>query len=259
MALALGATAGVLGLFVGMLFSAEVGRRIGRARLNRDPEGLEKGAGTAEGALFALLGLMIAFTFSAAANRFDDRKQLVLQESNAIGTAWLRIDLLPADERGPLRELFRRYVDVRIATYRDVLDDYATREGLTQGAALQAQIWERAMAALRRPDTAPQATIVLVPALNEVFDITTSRLMAARNHTPLVVFLLLGALSVTGALLVGYGTSTNRDRGWFHVVVFGAILALTIYVIVDLEFPRVGLIRVDDADLLLLELREGMN
>ena len=158
MSLAIGAMAVVLGLFAGMLLFAEAGRRLGRARLVRDPEGLEKGAGAAEGAVFALLGLLIAFTFSAAASRFEERKHLVLQEANAIGTAYLRIDMLPADERGPMRELFRRYLDVRIETFSNVLDGDAMREGLAQGTALQAQIWERAMAAGAVPVWKPDNT-----------------------------------------------------------------------------------------------------
>jgi hypothetical protein len=74
--------------------------------------------------------------------------------------------------------------------------------------------------------------------------------MATRNHPPLVVFLLLAGLGLVGALLVGYGTSPNK--------VFAAILSLTVYVIADLEFPRLGLIRVDAADQVLLDLRKSM-
>jgi hypothetical protein len=82
--------------------------------------------------------------------------------------------------------------------------------------------------------------------------------MATRNHPPLVVFLLLAGLSLVGALLVGYGTSASKDRSWFHTVVFAAILSLTVYVIADLEFPRLGLIRVDTADQVLIDLRKSM-
>jgi hypothetical protein len=82
---------------------------------------------------------------------------------------------------------------------------------------------------------------------------------ATRNHPPLVVFLLLGGLSLVGALLVGYGTSTSRRRSLLHTLVFAAILSLTVYVIVAIEFPRLGLIRVDAADQVLFELRESMH
>jgi hypothetical protein len=246
------------GLFLGMLLFSEVGRRIGTARLARDPEGLAKGGGAAEAGVFGLLGLLIAFTFSGAALRFEDRRHLITTEANAIGTAYLRIDLLPADAQPAIRELFRRYVDVRSNTYRNAVDLIATAEKIAEGTALQGEIWTKAWAASRRPEAPAQAPILVLPALNEMIDITTTRAMATENHPPLVVFLLLGGLCLVGALLVGYGTSANTVRGWFHPVVFAAILSLTVYVIVDLEFPRLGLIRVESADRVLIDLLQGM-
>ena len=102
-----------LGLFLGMLILLEVGRRIGIRRLEKDPEGAEAGVGTVEGAVFALLGLLIAFTFSGAASRFDTRRQLIIEETNDIGTAYLRLDLLSTEAQPGLREKFRQYVDTR--------------------------------------------------------------------------------------------------------------------------------------------------
>jgi len=256
--LALIASAAAASLFFGILLFAEIGRRIGTARLTRDPDGLTKGASAAEAAVFGLLGLLIAFTFSGAASRFEDRRHLITTEANAIGTAYLRIDLLPADTQPEIKDLFRRYVDVRWATYRDFADQTATDAKLAEGAALQGKIWAKALTACRRPEAPAHAAMLVLPALNEMIDITTTRVMATRNHPPLVVFLLLGGLSLVGALLVGYGTSPNKDRSWFHTVVFAAILSLTVWVIVDLEYPRLGLIRVDAADQVLLELRESM-
>ena len=93
-----------------MLILLEVGRRIGARRLAEDPMGAAAGVGTVEGAVFALFGLLIAFTFSGAAARFDTRRQLIIEETNAIGTAYLRLDLLPVDAQPGLREKFRRYV-----------------------------------------------------------------------------------------------------------------------------------------------------
>src|SRR6187455_2165271 len=84
-------------LFAAMLLCLEIGRRVGTARLARDPDGLTKGASAAEGAVFALLGLLLAFTFSGAASRFEDRRWFINDEANAIGTAYLRLDLLPEE------------------------------------------------------------------------------------------------------------------------------------------------------------------
>jgi len=245
-------------LFAGMLMTFEVGRRVGVKRLATDPDGLTKGAGAAEGAVFALLGLLLAFTFSGAASRFEERKWFINSEANAIGTAYLRIDLLPEEAQAPLRDLFRRYTENRASVYQGADKKEDVLAGLAEGAALQNEIWKQAMAAMRLPDASNQATMLLTPALNEMIDITATRVMATRNHPPNIIFLLLAALSLVGALLVGYGTSANKDRSWFHQVTFALVITLAIYVIVDLEYPRLGLIKVDNADQALLDVRASM-
>src|SRR5512142_402713 len=98
-----------IGLFVGMIGLLELGRRLGRRRQAKDEERARAGLGAVEGAVFALLGLLIAFTFSGAASRFDARRELIVREANAIGTAWLRLSLLPAHAQPGLRDMFRRY------------------------------------------------------------------------------------------------------------------------------------------------------
>jgi hypothetical protein len=125
-----------VGLFLGILAFLEIGRRIGIMRLAHNPEGLAKGGSAAEGAVFALLGLLIAFTFSGAASRFEDRRHLITEEANDIGTAYLRIDLLPSDTQPELRELFRRYTDLRSIGHIDSEDSLATiRENLIKNTA----------------------------------------------------------------------------------------------------------------------------
>ena len=245
-------------MFAGMLACSELGRRFGIARRQSDPDGADKGIGAASGAVYGLLGLLIAFSFSGAASRFEDRRHLVTSEANAIGTAWLRLDLLPQDARPDLKEKFRKYVDLRLASYRDMYDQVATQAKLDQSAALQGEIWSQSLAAARRPEASPQANQLLVPALNEMFDITTTRLMATRNHPPLIIFLLLGGLGLAGAMLVGYDTSASRARQWLHTIAFAGVTAFAVNVILELEFPRLGLIRVDAADQVLVELRAGM-
>ena len=245
-------------LFIGMLILSEVGRRIGIARLRRDSAGLVKGADAAETAVFALLGLLIAFTFSGAASRFEDRRHLVAAEANAIGTAYLRIDLLPGDAQPEIRKLFLRYLDARTAAYRNAEDLAGSQARLDEAVALQRDIWTKAWAACKRPEAPAQAAMLLLPALNEMIDITTTREVATQNHPPFVVFYLLAGLGLVGAMLVGYGTSPNKDRSWLHTVIFAGILSLTFYVIVDIEFPRYGLIRIDAADQVLFNLRQSM-
>jgi hypothetical protein len=259
MNLALIALAAAPVLFFGMLAFLEIGRRVGIARLESDRDGLAKGVGAAEGAVFGLLGLIIAFTFSGAASRFEDRRHLIVEEVNAIGTAYLRIDLLPGEAQPEMRELIRHYLDMRSATYLNATDEAATKAKLDETLVLQAEIWKKALAASQTPKALSQAGLLLLPALNAMFDIATIRTLATRNHPPLVIFLLLAGLSLIGSTLVGYSMSGNKGRSWLHTVAFAAIMSLVFYVIVDLEFPRLGLIRVDIADQALVDLRQSMH
>ena len=247
----------VAGLFAGMLLLSVIGRRIGVTRFSRDPEAAKTEGGAAEAAVFGLLGLLIAFTFSGAASRFEARRQLIGEEANAIGTAYLRVDLLPGDSQPELRDLFRRYVELRATVYQSALDQAETTARLSAGDALQREIWTKGVAAASGPGAPVQATILLVPALNDMIDITTTRVVASQNHPPPAVFILLGTLCLVSAMLIGQAHSAYAAR-WFYPVVFAAILSATVYVIVDLEFPRVGFIRVDDADRVLTDLRESM-
>lgn len=246
-------------LFVLMLVFFEFGRRVGTRRLARDPEGLAKGIGAAEGAVFGLLGLILAFTFSGAATRFEERRHLITNEANAIGTAYLRIDLLPANAQPEIRAMFRDYLDLRISRYANTENHAKTEAVIAAIEKRQRDLWKKALSAVEQDGGSDDATKLLLPALNEMIDITTTRTMASRSHPPLVVFLLLAGLSLAGAMLVGYDMSPNEDRGWFHSISFAAIISLAGYVIIDLEFPRLGLIRVDSADQVLVELRKSMD
>src|ERR1700757_2475861 len=140
-------------LFAGMLTCLEIGRRLGRAAVG--DAGGKEGLGVIEGAVFALLGLLIAFTFSGAASRFENRRHLIVEEANDIGTAYLRVDLLPVDAQPEVREMFRRYVDTRLDTYRHAGDVMLVKQDLTASQKLQNEIWQKSIAAAgRSPNTA---------------------------------------------------------------------------------------------------------
>ncbi|HPF59416.1 MAG TPA: DUF4239 domain-containing protein [Candidatus Competibacteraceae bacterium] len=247
-----------LALFFGMLVLFETGRWICNRRLASDAEGAQAGTGVIEGAVFALLGLLIAFTFSGAASRFDVRRNLVIEEANAIGTAYLRLDLLPADAQPALRDLFRHYVDSRLEAYRRLPDIEAAKAELARSTQLQEKIWTQAIAAGRIEGAQPPATMLLLPALNQMIDIVTTRAMATQLHPPLVIFVLLFGLALTSALLAGYGMAGGRSRNWLHMIGFAAVMAVAVYVIIDIEYPRLGLIRVDAFDQALMEVRASM-
>src|SRR5215813_5349053 len=223
----------------GMLVVFEVGRRLGQRRLARDPQGAGEGFAPIDGAIFGLLGLLIAFTFSGAASRFDTRRELIVEEANDIGTAYLRHDLLPAAAQPPLRDLFRRYTDSRLETYRKLPDLAAAEAELARSAALQNDIWTQAVTACRQAD--PPVSMLLLPALNTMIDITTTRTMAAYTHPPMVVFAMLALLGLGSALLAGDGMAAGKRRSWLYMLAFVVSIAITAYVILDLEYPRVGL------------------
>jgi hypothetical protein len=251
------AIAAAAGLFLGMLAFVEIGRRIGLRRFSADPDAGHAGTATVEGAVFALFGLLIAFTFSGAAARFDARRQLVVEEANDIGTAYLRLDLLPAETQPALRESFRKYVDSRLETYRKLPDVEAAEREMAVSTKLQSDIWAQAVAACRQKND-PAATMLVMNALNAMIDITTTRTMAAKMHPPPTIFVLLFGLGLGCALLAGYGMAGSKKRNWSHMIMFAAVTAITVYVILDIEFPRQGLIRVDAIDQALVDVRETM-
>jgi len=247
-----------LGLFLSMLLCFDLGRRIGVGRLSLDPDGVDKGSGPVEAAVFGLLGLLLAFTFSGAAGRFEERRFLIAMEANDIGTAYQRLDLLPADAQPALRALFRDYLETRIVVYRDAANEALTTTRMNDTARLQTEIWEQALTASTRPDAHSSTAVLLLPSLNEMFDITSTRAAAMANHPPLVIFVLLVSLSLMASMLAGYVLSVGKGRNWFYMLLFTTTISLTLYVIVDMEYPRYGLIRVDAADQTLMDLREPM-
>jgi hypothetical protein len=141
-----------------------------------------------------------------------------------------------------------------VQAYADVSDLAAHQVKLAEGDALQGQIWAAAAAACRRSEAGSGAGVIMLPALNAMIDITTTRLVASLNHPPTIIFVLLAALSLVSAALVGYDTSGTMRRSWFHVMILAAAMSVTFYVILDLEHPRLGLIRVDGADQVLRDV-----
>ena len=209
--------------------------------------------------MFGLLGLLLAFTFSGAGSRFEERRHLITEEANAIGTAYLRIDMLPSDAQPELRQLFTRYLDTRLSVYRNVTDTSATSALTAETGAIQAQIWSKSVSAAQRPDAPAPAAILLLPALNAMIDITTTRSVAMQNHPPQVVFVLLVVISLVSSLLVGYVTCGTLVRSWFYMLLFAGTISVTFLVIIDLEYPRFGLIRIDAADQVMVELRRQIH
>jgi len=246
----------VILLCVGMVVCFDIGQRLG-ASAAKKPGG-KVGLGAIEGAIFALLGLLIAFTFSGAAARFENRRHLIVEEANDIGTAYLRITLLPAETQPEIRDLFRRYVDARLSVYQNVNDISVAKAELARSQQLQNEIWDKSVAAGKRSDKTA-ATMLLLPALNAMFDITTVRTAATEDHPPIAIFAMLGLISLASSIMAGYQLVGTERRGTRHIIGYVLILSISIYVILDLEFPRLGLIRVDKFDHYLTDVRRTMD
>jgi len=248
-----------IGLSLGMLALMELGRRIGVRHLTPDITETRKGLAAVDGAVFSLLGLLVAFTFHGAAARFDARRELVIQEADRISTAWQRLDLLPDDECLALRELFRQYLDARLATYREVPNADSVRPAVARSLNLQSEIWRRAIAAACNDPARSQVCTQVTPALNQMFNIADSRAAIARIHPPQIIFATLAALALVSAFLIGHGMAGRKSRSWTHILGFVITMAAAICLIYELEYPRLGWVRIDAMDQVLVDLRRRMD
>ena len=246
-------------LFLGMLILVEVGRRIAIRRRLKQSDDDKGNLGTIEGAIFALFGLMIAFTFSGAASRFNEKRMLIAEEANRIETAYLRLQLLPEQAKLQLQELFRRYTDSRLEIYRRLPDMQAAEETMGKSKELQKEIWANAIAMSRDPKAHPDAGKLLLPAVNAMIDISTVRTIALQNHPPNIVYWLLFALGLLCSLLAGYRMAGTNPRSWLHTLAFAVITVMIVYVILDLEFPRIGLFRLANADQAIVDVLQDMH
>ena len=246
-------------MFLGMVLFLELGRQVGLRRRPGETEGERGSFGIVEGALFALFGLLMAFTFSGAANRFNEKRMLIAEEINTIGTAYLRVQLLSPEAQSPVRELFRQYVDSRLETYRKLPDMHAAEAIMAQSKKLQQEIWNQAVAASRLPNSHPNAGFLLLPALNNMFDMATTRTMALQNHPPGIIYVLLFILGLICSALAGYRMALSQHRSWLHVVGFTVMTVTIVYVVLDIEYPRAGLIRLADSEQMMIEVRREMD
>ncbi len=251
------AVAIAVGLFVGMLVFLELGRRLGLYQLERHGAESRGSVGIVDAAVYGLLGLLIGFTFSGAATRFDHRREIIGKELSTIGTAWRRIDLLPPDVQAAMRDRLRAYLDAVIASYSEQ-ENFA--EALVEPPALARaanDLWTKAVAAILAPSGEP-ARVLLVNSLNDMFVAVEEERLARRIHPPLVIFATLGIAALVSALFAGYAIANKAARNRFYMIGVAATISMAVYVIIELEYPRLGLIRVNDMDHALAEMRATM-
>ena len=244
-----------LGLFLAMLAFLEIGRRVGVRRL--EVPGARAGVGVVDGTVYALLALLIGFTFNGAAARFDSRRELLGQATNSAGTVWQRIDLLPPELQPPIRLALRNYLDALITAYTAPSDrDHPFAQAVPVTRA-QDDLWTKAVAVCILP-AGEKARMLLLPGLNELFGTVEKERLARAVHPPWIVFAMLALAALAGALFVGYALANANRRNWLYMVGVAATIASATYVIVELEYPRLGLIRIDSADRTLIQLRDSM-
>jgi hypothetical protein len=244
-------------LFTGMLLFIYAGRRIAAWQQTRRPDAIRGSTAPVDGAVLGLMGLLLAFTFSGAGTRFDARRKLVAEEANHIGTAYLRLDLLPPETQPKLREDFRRYVRSRLAVYEKIPDAEAVRVELRKSGEIQNEIWKQVVTASQQSGS-PSVMILVLSPVNEMIDITTTRVVAGEMHPPPVIFIMLGVTLLACSLLASYSMSVGGRPSLLHIIVFVLLVGVAVYVTFDFEYPRVGLIRVDPIDHVLTETLERM-
>ena len=246
-------------LFVAMLLVLKLGYRLGQRRVDTETDHERVGLVSIETAIFGLMGLVLAFTYAGAAQRFEQRRALTIQEANAVGTAWLRMDLVPAAFQPALKEKMKRYgrTRVHVAAYDLLPNVKAYSAKLGEAQAMQAEIWKDAVVAMR--EAPAPATQLLLPALNDLIDVTTSRQSLVQVHTPGPIVATLILLALACSLLAGYGLAGSKSVSrYLHMAAFALVVTGTIYIVLDYDHPRFGLITVDFADAALEEAVRAM-
>jgi hypothetical protein len=251
------------GFFASSLVLLNYGRYLGLRYLQHQTANMA-GLTTVEGAVFALIGLLLAFTISGALQRFDERRQLVIQEANAASTAYDRLALFEGDVGRNLQTNLKDYVEARIDLYRMPHDfslwrrsELFSPEQQDKIVDLKNKVWDATVAACPQASFRP-ACAQAVPALASLFEVARLRLGASEKHPPQIVYVMLFGLGLGGSLLAGFGMAAATARSWIHMLIFAATLTVTLYVVTDMEYPRLGLIRVENFDHFLVDARRQM-
>jgi hypothetical protein len=240
-------------VFLALLVAAsEAGFRLGRRRRKQTSEDTKSQMSTVGAGILGVLGLLLGFTMSMAVTRFEVRKHLVLEEANAIGTAHLRTQLLPAAEGREIADLLRAYTNVRVPP-EDGRDLYTQITSARQKSArLQDAFWQRAVA-YGQEDPNPVRAGLLLQSLNDVIDLDAARWMAFQNHVPEAVIYVIAMVGLLAATVVGYSFGLGGLRQLFSICMLSLAVTLVLAVIIDLDRPREGFIHVSQQPMLDLQ------
>lgn len=246
-----------IGMLILTLIFLEIGRLISVRAIKHGVKTSSSGTGPVETIVFGLLGLLIAFTFTGAESRLEYRRQLITNAANAISTAYTRSDLLSNEAQPEMHSLLKEYTLIRAKVYQGQ-ETYSAESKLTQDSNnLQKQIWQLALADCRKSETRT-CDMLLLPALGDVFSVATMRQAALFNHPPAEIYVLLVVIGLCGALLVGYTLPISKKRNLLYMIIYALTISILITMIIDMELPRSGFIRVDSADQIMIELSNMM-
>jgi hypothetical protein len=242
----------LLGAF--MLIAYELGFRFGRWRQRRTPDETESGpTGVLVGSLLGLMAFLLAIATGLAADRFDARRGLVLQEANAIRTTYLRAGYLPPAQGEQVRELLREYTPLRVSTA-----DAATLEAqIARSLEIQTQLWAITEELVRTTENTDLLALY-VESVNEIIEVHESRITAgiyARVPETIVLLLLAGSVLALG--MVGYANGLSEKRGLISALVVIVALSVVTALVVDLDRPRDGVLQVSQQPLVDLANQIG--
>jgi len=246
-------------LLIAMEVGAWNGRRLSRTAADSAGGESRKRSDLEVGALLALMGLVLAFTYSFSLSRIDLRKQALVQEANALGTAFLRADLLPEPGRTELRERLLDYAQTRIMSDEARRSVALVQAAIGESLVAQAKLWP-AMKDAFAGDVPGHLQILMVQAMNDVLDAHTTRMAVGYDRfAPSVFFFMI----VLAALAVGFAAQTGAREGSLsraRISVFVLVLSGLIFIIIDFDNSSRGLIRLNQSSLvdLVAEMKVGM-
>ncbi len=234
-----------LGVLLLLLTGLEVGYRLGSRTAGGPDSRAGSQVGTVQGALLGLLGLLLGFSFAAAGARFLERQDLIVDEANAVGTASLRADLMTKEARTEFRRALREYTTHRLKVSREI------RRGLKEADQLEIErfhdrLWNTAV---RGVDGRADYAVVVLPAVNDVIDLHSTRVAAGHKHLPMLIMGLLVACSVLAVGVIGYGAGIGRRRRLALTMPLALLIGVALWVTIDLDRPRAGLLQLNDEPL----------
>ena len=243
-------------LLVSIFLFYFLGTVAGNYKKLHNPEGKAEGIGPLEGALLGLLSLLLSFTFGISASRYDARRALIVQEANDIGTVILRSDMYPDTIRAQFRKDLQEYVEIRIAYYQTD-DDAAISQALSNAEKISGHIWKKVIEVSKTsPDFVRDNQ--MIPAVNAMMDIVTSRDAGRLARVPGLIIFLLMSLTVLGSFIVGYSKKTKKND-WIILTLYSLMTILTICTILDLDRSRSGAIQTDTPHQKINALRNFFN